>query len=70
MQAAHGATAATAGQVAEARLPSCQDVMARSASLLEANISRPSAAEVTAFTAMPVSSSVTTSVRPPDRDTA
>src|SRR5690606_26684250 len=65
-----GATVATAPQCAPARLPRFQVVMARSASLPAANISNPSSALATALIAMPVTSSGTTSVRPPARDIA
>ena len=59
-----GVTAVTTGQVAPPTLPSIQKVMLRSWSSSAMKVSRPVIAPAVAFTAIPASISVVTSVWP------
>ena len=66
---ASGATTPTYSQREPLRLPSCQKTISSRACWSPRKSRKASPALVTALIAMPVSTSVTTSVRPPERDT-
>ncbi len=65
---AHGSTASTLGQVAWESEPSCQKVIWVICALSAKKMNSPISAPAKALTAIPVRISVTTSVRPPERE--